>query len=135
MLFFVLSAGYRFYHILSLQCDIIIVILGIARNIFHHLNEWREVYILMLSYSLGFQYHQVVNWLLEGIQLEILSLPDKALAVLADGGTIRICLLQHRFIEIGIDLTLCLNLLLIRNTLLGCMYVHIFSTLESTYFL
>ena len=79
---------------LSLQGDIIIVILGIARNIFHHLDEWREVYILMLSYSLGFQYHQVVNWLLEGIQFKVLSLPDKALTVLADGGTVRVCLLK-----------------------------------------
>ena len=76
-------------------------------------DEWREVYILMLTDALGLQNHQVVNRLLERIQLEILSFPDKALAVLANGSTVRVCLLEHGLIEIGIDLTFRLHLLLI----------------------
>ena len=48
---------------LSLQSDVVIVIMGIAGDVFEHLDERRELHALAFGDAFGFQDHQVLHWL------------------------------------------------------------------------
>ena len=67
----------------------------------------------MFGNALGFQNHQTLDRLHEFIQLKILSLPDETLAMLSDGRTVWVCLLEHSLIKICVDLALCFYLFII----------------------
>ena len=51
--------------------------------------------------------------------------------MLADGSTVRVCLLQHIFVEIGADLSLGLNLFVVGYALLGGVNIYVLATFES----
>ena len=52
--------------------------------------------------------------------------------MLADGSTVRVCLLQHILVEIGADLSLGLNLLVVGYALLGGVNINVLASFEST---
>ena len=51
--------------------------------------------------------------------------------MLADGSTVRVCLLQHILVEIGADLSLGLNLFVVGYALLGGVNIYVLATFES----
>ena len=75
------------------QRNIIIEVFAVGSDVFYHLDEGREVDTLLPGHSLGLQHHQVIDGLVEGVNLEILSAPDERAARLADGGAIGVGLL------------------------------------------
>ena len=103
----------HFRLILPLQRYVIIIIFAVARNILQHLNERRKLHTLVDRNAAGFKNHQVGNRLKKLVELEILALPDKALAMLMNALAVRICLLKHTLVKIGINLSLGLNLLIV----------------------
>ena len=51
--------------------------------------------------------------------------------MLADGSTVRVCLLQYILVEIGADLSLGLNLFVVGYALLGGVNIYVLATFES----
>ena len=98
---------------LSLQRYVIIIIFAVARNILQHLNERRKLHTLVGRNAAGFKNHQVGNRLKKLVELEILALPDKTLAMLMNALAVRVSLLKHILVKIGINLSLGLNLLIV----------------------
>ena len=103
----------HFRLILPLQSNVVVIILRVARNILQHLDERRKLHTLVGRNAAGFKNHQIGNRLKKLIELEILALPDETLAMLMNALTVRICLLKHTLVKIGIDLPLGLNLLIV----------------------
>ena len=81
----------------------------------------------MLCYSFRFKNNKSVECTVIGVKLEVLSFPYKALAELADGPAIGVCLLEQRLIEGVFYLTLGFNLLAGTSPLLGIMDVDDFT--------
>ena len=98
---------------LPLQRYVIIIILAVARNILQHLDERRKLHTLVGRNAAGFKNHQIGNRLKKLIELEILALPDKALAMLMNALAVRVSLLKHILVKIGINLSLGFNLLIV----------------------
>ena len=98
---------------LPLQRYVIIIIFAVARNILQHLNERRKLHTLVGRNAAGFKNHQVGNRLKKLVELEILTLPDETLAMLMNALAVRVSLLKHILVKIGINLSLGLNLLIV----------------------
>ncbi len=103
----------HFRLILPLQSNVVVIILRVARNILQHLDERRKLHTLVGRNAAGFKNHQIGNRLKKLIEFEILALPDETLAMLMNALTVRICLLKHTLVKIGIDLPLGLYLLIV----------------------
>ena len=103
----------HFRLILPLQSNVVVIILRVARNILQHLDERRKLHTLVGRNAAGFKNHQIGNRLKKLIELEILALPDKALAMLMNALAVRVSLLKHTLVKIGINLSLGLNLLIV----------------------
>ena len=84
----------HFRLILPLQRYVIIIIFAVARNILQHLNERRKLHTLVGRNAAGFKNHQVGNRLKKLVELEILALPDKTLAMLMNTLAVRVSLLH-----------------------------------------
>lgn len=121
----------HFRLILPLQRYVIIIIFAVARNILQHLNERRKLHTLVGRNAAGFKNHQVGNRLKKLVELEILALPDKTLAMLMNALAVRVCLLEHILVEISADLSLGLNLLVVGYALLSGVNIYVLSTFES----
>ena len=116
--------SYYFDYCLSSHCDVIVQIARVARHVLYHPYEWREVNGLLFGHSLGLHHHQVAHWGVERVDLEELTFPDEALTLLADGGAIRVGLLQHLLIQVVVYLSLGLDNLGVAYTLLRSVHIH-----------
>ncbi len=88
----------KFLHfrlILPLQRNVVVIIFAVARNILQHLDEGGKLHTLIGRNAAGFKNHQVGNRLKKLVELEILALPDKTLAMLMNALTVRVSLLKH----------------------------------------
>ena len=66
--------------------DIIVVILGIARNVLDHTEERREIDRLLTGNALGLKDDQVADRGMVGVKFEIPTTPDETSTRLVDGG-------------------------------------------------
>ena len=79
----------------------------------------------MFCHTFSLQYHEIVDWLHIGIQLKVLTFPDKAFSHLMDSLSIWVGLLEQRIIQIVADLALSLYLFIGRHPFFGGQHIHI----------
>ena len=96
----------------------IIVISDIPSHVFKHFDERRELHAFLLCNTLRLEDHEIADRLQEGIDLEVLTLPDETLPALLDRRAIGVGLLQHLLIEVVVHLTLRLDHLCFGDLLL-----------------
>ena len=118
--------------ILSLQRNVVVVVLRITRHIFNDLDERREIDAFLFYHALCLQQHEIIHRRIECVYLEELSTPDKGATRLADGGTIRISLLQQRLVESIRYLTLGFEHFSWRDALLGFVDINHLPTPTAT---
>ena len=55
----------------------VIVVFGVAGDVFHHVEEGRKLDVLVAGNAFGFENHKVVDGLQVGVELEELPLVDE----------------------------------------------------------
>ena len=78
----------------------IIVVTGVARNVFFYLEEWREAHIIVMLYAACLQDGQPFDGREVGVEFKILPFPDEGMALFLDGLPVRVCLLQHGTVDV-----------------------------------
>ena len=110
------------------QSDVIVQIFRISGHILEHFYERGEVNGFLFRNTFGFHHHQIAYRVLEGVDLEELTFPDKALTLFVDGYTVRIGLLQHLLVQVVVNLTLGLNHFGFADAFLRAVNIHHLTT-------
>lgn len=80
---------------LFLQGKVVVVVLCVACYVLYNLQERRNLSFLMAGLLLCLKNHKAGDRFKISVQLKVLAAPNKAAALLAYRGTVRVCLLQE----------------------------------------
>lgn len=78
---------------------VIVIVIGVAGDVFHHFEEGWEVDAFGVGDAFCLKDDKSLELSLIGVELEVLSFPDKALALLVYRVAIRIGLREQRLVE------------------------------------
>ena len=100
-----------------------IVVFLVASDVAYHLEEGGELDGLAVGNALGLKNDEAGERALIGVHLEVLSLPDEAVAMLLNGSTLWIGQSEHHLVEAQVNLPLSDELLAGRRLLLRRMHI------------